>query len=339
MGPTVQPVDAGSTTPELSMRAAVHTEYGDVDVVHVARVPRPVVARDGVLVQVSAAGVDRGVWHVMTGRPYLGRLAFGLRRPRAQVLGFDLAGTVVAVGPDVTRFAVGDEVLGFGTGAFAEYALAREGRLVPKPAPLSFEQAAVLPVSAVTALQALEAGRVQAGQRVLVTGASGGVGSYAVQIAKALGAEVTGTASAAKADVVRSLGADRVLDYASEDFADEPGRYDVVVDVAGNPSVRRLRRALTATGTAVITGGEQGGDLTGGLNRQLAAVALSPFVRQRLTMVVGAVDAARLGRVAALVETGAVTPCLDRTFPLDQAADAMRYLASGQVRGKVALTA
>jgi NADPH:quinone reductase-like Zn-dependent oxidoreductase len=338
MNPTVRPVDARTSAPTLSMRAAVRTTYGDADVVHVARVPRPAVENDEVLVRVHAAGLDRGVWHIMTGLPYLGRLAFGLRRPKVQVLGFDLAGTVVAAGPKVTRFAVGDEVFGFGQGAFAEYAVAREGRLAPKPAALSFTQAAVVPVSAVTALQALDAGRVQAGQHVLVTGASGGVGSYVVQLAKSLGAEVTGTASAAKLDHVRSLGADHVLDHAREDFADEPGRYDVVVDVGGNPSVRRLRRALTATGTAVITGGEQGGNLTGGLNRQLAAVALSPFVRQRLTMVVGAVDAARLARLTELVEAGAVTPSLDRTFPLDEVPDALRYLAAGRVRGKVAIT-
>ncbi len=321
-----------------TMRAVVRTEYGPADVVRLARVPRPVPGAGEVLVQVRTAGLDRGVWHLMTGLPYAGRLAFGLRRPKNPVLGSDLAGTVVAVGPDVTRFAVGDDVYGVGAGSFAEYAVAPEQSLARKPVNLSFAQAAVVPVSAVTALQGLrDAGRVQAGQQVLITGASGGVGSYAVQLAKAFGAEVTGTASSAKLDLVRTLGADHVLDYERQDFADDSHRYDLILDIAGNPSLARLRRALTPTGTAVLTGGENTGRLTG-MSRQLRALALSPFTRQRLTTFIGAVRAPDLEALTALLEAGTVTPSLDRTYPLEQAAEAIDHLTTGKVRGKVALT-
>ena len=253
--------------------------------------------------------------------------------------GLDVAGTVVAVGSAVTRFAVGDEVFGFGKGTFAEYAVAREDKLARKPRNLSFEQAAVVPVSAATALQALtDHGRVQPGQQVLVIGASGGVGSYAVQLAKALGAEVTGVASTSKLDLVRSLGADHVLDYTCDDFADGTHHYDLVLDIAGNPTVKRLRRALTPTGTAVIVGGEAGGSWTGSMDRQLRALALSPFVRQRLTNFVARQRAADLDRLTEFIEAGTVTPSIDRTYPLDQVPEAMRHLVSGQVRGKVAIT-
>jgi NADPH:quinone reductase-like Zn-dependent oxidoreductase len=319
------------------MRAAVRETYGSADVVRLARVPRPKVGDDEVLVEVRAAGLDRGVLHLMTGLPYLGRLAFGIRRPRNPVLGIDLAGTVVAVGRKVTRFAVGDEVYGAGKGSFAEYAVARENQLAPKPANLTFAQAAAVPVSACTALQGLAAGRVQAGQKVLVTGASGGVGSYAVQLAKAFGAEVTGVASAAKLDLVRALGADHVLDYTREDFADGRHHWDLVLDIAGNPTISRLRRALAPAGTAVLTGGEEGGNLTGGMGRQLGALALSLFVRQRLTMFLGLVRAGDLERLTGLIESGDVTPSLDRTYPLEQAVEAIRALEAGRVRGKAVI--
>jgi NADPH:quinone reductase-like Zn-dependent oxidoreductase len=325
-------------TAERTMLAVVRTEYGEVDVVGTAQVARPEPADGQVLVRVHAAGLDRGVWHVMAGLPYAARLAFGLRRPRNHVLGSDVAGTVVAVGSAVTRFAVGDEVYGFGAGTFAEYAVVPERSLARKPANLTFEQAAVVPVSAVTALKGLrDVGRVRAGQKVLITGASGGVGSYAVQLAKAFGAEVTGTASTAKLDLVRSLGADHVLDHTVEDFADGSRRYDLILDIAGNPSLARLRRALTPTGTAVITGGEGNGKLTG-LRRQLAALALSPFVRQRLTTFVGTVRSAELEELTGLIESAAVTPSLERTYPLEQAPEAIRRLVAGEVRGKVAIT-
>jgi NADPH:quinone reductase-like Zn-dependent oxidoreductase len=321
------------------MSAIVQDRYGHADVLRLDTVPRPLPGDDDVLVRVAAAGLDRGAWHAMTGLPYLGRLYFGLRRPRNPVLGTDLAGTVVALGRAVTGFAVGDEVFGFGRGAFAEYALVAAGRLARKPAGLSFEQAAAVPVSGVTALQAVhDHGHVRPGQQVLVTGASGGVGSYAVQLAAAAGAHVTGVCSPGKADLVRSLGAHDVVDHTREDFADGTRRYDLVIDIAGNPSLSRLRRALTPRGTVVLTGGEAGGSLTGGMDRQLRALALSPFVRQRLTMFVGQVRTRDLDRLAALIDDGAVTPSLHRTFPLDETPAAMRLLEAGAARGKVVIT-
>jgi NADPH:quinone reductase-like Zn-dependent oxidoreductase len=321
-----------------TMQAVVRDRYGSSDVLHVARIPRPVITEHEVLVEVRAAGLARGDWHLMTGRPYLLRLGFGVRRPRNPVAGGDLAGTVVAVGPAVTRFAVGDEVFGFGRGTFAEYAAAHEDKLARKPARTTFEQSAVLPVSGLTALGAVyDAGQVRAGQKVLVTGASGGVGSFAVQLAKAAGAEVTGTASTTKLDLVRSLGADHVLDHTRQDFADGIHRYDVVIDLAGNPTLSRLRRALTPTGTAVITGGEEGGNFSGGMNRQLRALALSAVVPQRLTMSLCREHFTGLERLSALVEAGAVTPALDRTYPLRDARAAMARLEAGLVRGKVAI--
>jgi NADPH:quinone reductase-like Zn-dependent oxidoreductase len=319
------------------MRAVVRESYGGPEVLRLDRVPRPVVKGDDVLVRVRAAGVDRGVWHMMTGLPYLGRLGFGIRKPKDRVLGLDLAGTVEAVGADVTRFAVGDAVYGSGRGSYAEYAVAPETKLAAKPQGLSFEQAAAVPVSAVTALLGLRAGKIREGQKVLVTGASGGVGSYAVQLAKAFGAQVTGVCSAGKVEFVRTLGADHVIDYTREDFADA-GPYDLILDIAGNPPISRLRRALTPTGTAVITGGEGGGKLTGGLHRQLAALVLSPFISQRLTIFLGVVRAAELQDLAPLIDAGKIAPALDRTFALAEAQDAIRFLENGQVSGKVVLT-
>ena len=319
------------------MRAIVRETYGGPEVLRLDRVPRPLVKGGDVLIRVRAAGVDRGVWHMMTGLPYLGRLAFGIRKPKDPVLGLDLAGTVEAVGPEVTRFAVGDAVYGSGRGSYAEYAVAPEAKLAAKPESLSFEQAAAVPVSAVTALLGLRAGKITEGQKVLVTGASGGVGSYAVQLAKAYGAQVTGVCSTGKVGFVRNLGADHVIDYTREDFADA-GPYDLILDIAGNPSISRLRRALTPTGTAVITGGEGGGKLTGGLHRQFGALVLSPFVSQRLTIFLGLVRAAELEDLAPLIEAGKIAPALDRTFTLAETKDAIRFLESGQVSGKVVLT-
>jgi NADPH:quinone reductase-like Zn-dependent oxidoreductase len=321
-----------------TMRAITYDTFGSADVLALTDMPRPVPSSKEVLVRVHAAGVERGAWHMMTGKPYLGRLAFGLRTPRRPVLGIEVAGTVDGVGSEVTRFAVGEEVYGFAAGSFAEYAVAREDRLEPKPSNLTFEQAAAVPVSGVTALQALtDAGRIQPGQTVLVIGASGGVGTYAVQIAKALGADVTGVASAAKADLVRSLGADHVLDYTRDDYADGGRRYDLVVDIGGNPSLSRLRRALTRTGTAVITGGEEGGSFSGGMNRQLRALALSPFLHQQLTMFIAKQRSSDLERLRLLIEAGQVTPSVERAYPLREAADALRHLESGDVRGKVVI--
>jgi NADPH:quinone reductase-like Zn-dependent oxidoreductase len=291
-----------------------------------------------VLVRVHAAGLDRGTWHLMTGTPYAVRLATGLRRPRQPVPGLDLAGTVVAVGAAVTRFVPGDEVFGIGTGTFAEYALAKEGKLAAKPARLTHEQAATVAVSGLTALQAVtDIAGVRPGQRVLVTGASGGVGSYAVQIAVAAGAEVTGVCSTAKADLVRSLGATHVLDYASDDFAAVADRFDVIIDIAGGASLSRLRRALTPTGTAVLVGGEDAGRITG-TGRQLRGLVVSMFTRQRLTIRVPRERAEDLERLAALVEAGRLTPSVGRTYPLADAVEAMRDLVAGKARGKVAIT-
>ncbi|MEV0289107.1 NAD(P)-dependent alcohol dehydrogenase [Kribbella sp. NPDC050820] len=329
------------TMTTTTMRAIVQDGYGAVDVLRSDRIARPEATRLGdhdVLLRVQAAGLDRGTWHLMTGTPYAIRLAFGLRRPRNPVLGRDAAGTVEAVGSAVRKFAVGDEVYGVAPGSFAEFALTREAKLARKPANLSFEQAAVVPISALTALDALTVGRIKSGQHVLITGASGGVGSYAVQLAKAFGAEVTGTASTAKLDLIQSLGADHVLDYTREDFAATGTRYDLIVDIAGNPTFARLRRALTPTGTVVMTGGEGGGSLTGGMHRQLGARILSLFVGQRLTSFINKERGSELERLTELIEAGKVTPSIDRSYPLEQAPEAMRQLDAGKVRGKIAIT-
>jgi NADPH:quinone reductase-like Zn-dependent oxidoreductase len=329
----------GKAAGEDLMRAIVHEEYGSADVLHLARIPRPVIAAKEVLVRVHAAGLDRGTWHVTRGLPYALRLVYGLRAPKNPVPGLDVAGTVAAVGSAVTRFSVGDEVFGVGKGPFAEYAAAREIQLARKPANISFEDASVVPVSACTALQALRAaGGATPGQKVLILGASGGVGSYAVQLAKASGAEVTGVCSTAKLDLVRSLGADHVIDYSRQDFADGTEHYDLVLDIAGNPTLARLRRALTRTGTAVITGGEEGGSWTGSMDRQFRALALSPFISQRLTMVMGKQDAADLEHLAGLLEAGTLTPAIDRIYPLDKVPEAMRYFDAGKTRGKITIT-
>ena len=320
-----------------SMRAIVQRTYGSTDVLGLTNIDKPNIAADEVLVKVHAAGVDRGTWHLMTGLPYLGRLAFGLRVPRNLVPGLDVAGTVVAIGSKVTRFHQGDEVFGIAKGSFAEYAAAIEHKLVHKPANLSFEQAAVVSVSGLAAIQGLQAGRVQAGQKVLIIGASGGVGTYAVQLAKAFGAEVTGVCSTAKVDLARSIGADHVIDYTQEDFADGVRRYDLVLDIGGSSPISRLRRALTSTGTLVIVGEEEGGKWTG-MGRQIRARALSPFVRQRLTTFVSRHRQEDLDTLRRLIEAGQVTPIVDRVYPLAGAADALRHLEAGRARGKLAIT-
>jgi NADPH:quinone reductase-like Zn-dependent oxidoreductase len=320
------------------MRAVVHDRYGSSEVLRLARVARPVLGDDQVLLHVNAAGLDRGTEHLMTGKPYVARLFVGLRKPKNPIPGRDAAGTVAAVGSSVSRFAIGDEVYGVAPGSFAEYAVAPEDKLARKPENLSFAQAAAIPVSAGTALQALvDAGRVQAGQSVLVVGASGGVGTYAVQLAKAFGAEVTGVSSTAKVDLVKSLGADHVIDYTREDFADGTRRYDLVLDIGGSTPVRRLRRALRPRGTLVFVGGENSGNLTG-LGRQLRGALVSPFLRQRLVLLVTKERAADLERLSGLIEDGKLVPSVDRSYPLEEAPDAMRLLEEGRVRGKVVIT-
>jgi NADPH:quinone reductase-like Zn-dependent oxidoreductase len=321
------------------MQAVVQETYGDADVLHVTQIDTPTMGDAEVLVHVRAAGLDRGTWHLMTGRPYLMRImGFGLRGPKNRVPGLDVAGTVAAVGSKVTRFVVGDEVFGVSRGSFAEFAAAKEDKLALKPPSLTFEQAAVVPVSAITALQGLrDRGRIEADQKVLIVGASGGVGTYAVQLAKAFGAEVTGVCSTAKVDLVRSIGADHVLDYTKDDFADGTRHYDLILDLGGNSKTPRLRRALAPHGTLVIVGGESGGRVTGGFGRQLRAPLVSLFVRERLTMLASKENAADLEALTDLIEAGAVTPSIDRVYPLDQAPDAMARLAAGRVRGKVAI--
>jgi NADPH:quinone reductase-like Zn-dependent oxidoreductase len=332
--------DARSATPSGTMRAIVQDAYGEADVLRLAEIDRPAIGDDQVLVRVHAAGVDQGAWHLMAGLPYPVRLAgYGVRAPKTPVRGRELAGRIEAVGRGVTTLRPGDEVFGVAEGAFAEYAPAAAAKLAPKPGGLTFQQAAALPISGLTALQAVrDQGRVTAGDRVLVIGASGGVGSFAVQIAKAFGAEVTGVASTGKVDLVRSLGADHVVDYRlGDDLGAGERGYDVIIDTGGNRPVRVLRRALTPTGTLVLVGAETGGRWLGGTDRQLRAMVLSRFVRQRLRTFIASEKAADLLALSALVESGAVTPVVDRTFPLAETPAAIRHMREGKARGKVVI--
>lgn len=332
--PTTAP--PAPTSLPATMRAVVQDAYGSSDTLRLAEVDRPEPGEGEVLLEVHAAGVDRGVWHLMTGLPYAVRLAgYGIRRPKNPVPGLDVAGTVVAVGPGVERFAVGDEVFGIGRGTYAEYALASQDKLAHTPSGVSSEQAAVAAVSGITALQALTGvGRLEPGQSVLVIGASGGVGSYAVQIATALGATVTGVASPSKGGLVRSLGAAEVIDYATTDYLDGSARYDLVIDIGGLNPVRRLRRALTPSGTLVIVGGEGGGRWTGGTGRQIRALMLSPFVRQRLTTFISGEKHTDMERLAALMHDGEVTAAVGKRYSLEQAPQALADLEAGRARGK-----
>jgi len=320
------------------MKAIVQDRYGGPETWQLRDLPDPVPGRCEVLVRVRAAGLDRGTWHLMTGRPLLARLALGLRRPRTPTPGRDLAGVVAAVGEGVTRFVVGDEVYGTGNGSFGELVVTKEARLAPKPASLTFDEAAAVPISGLTAQQALRIAGVTEGQRVLVIGASGGVGSFAVQLARAAGAHVTGVCRTDKVDFVRSLGAEHVIDHTRESLCVGPLRYDVVLDIAGNRPVRDLRSLLTPTGTLVIVGGEGGGPLLGGIERQLGAQLRSMFVKHRLRFFVNAEKGEDLPPLTALADAGSLRPALDGVFDLTSAADAMRRLESGEVRGKVVLS-
>ncbi len=321
------------------MKAITQDRYGSADVLRFHDIEEPTPGDHEVLVRVQASGIARGVLHVMTGEPYLMRLmGFGLRRPKHPVPGQDVAGTVAALGTGVTRFKVGDEVFGIAKGSFAESAVAREDKLTHKPENLSFEHAAAMPISGLTALRALDAGGVTGASHVLIVGASGGVGTYAVQIAVALGATVSGVASGSKADLVTALGAHRVIDYTREDFTDGSHRYDVVVDVGGMTSVSRLRRALEPKGTLVIVGGENGSKWSPGMGRQLTAAAISPMVSQRLTSILNKEHYSGLDRLAKLAARGDLTPCIQRSYSLAEAPDAVRQLEAGKVRGQIVIT-
>ena len=331
---------AGALAAAETMQAIVQDAYGSApeDVLRLAQIERPAPGDGDVLVHVRATSVDRGTWHLMAGLPSAMRVATGFRRPKAGNPGRTLAGTVAAVGNGVSGFTVGDEVYGTTNASFAEYVLVQPARLATKPANLSFEQAAAAPISGVTALQAVrDAAQVAPGQRVLIIGASGGVGTFAVQIAKAFGAEVTGVCSTSKVDLVRSLGADHVIDYTCADFADGDIRYDAIIDTGGNTPLSHLRRAVAPQGRVVLVGGETDGTFLGGFARQLRAQLVSPLFAQKMKLFGAKENAQDLVVLAELVESGKVTPAVDRTFPLAESAAAVRYLQDGHARGKVAI--
>src|SRR4051794_222961 len=336
--------DDRDTQPKLQpgmMRALVQRRYGTdaTSVLALEHVDRPGISGGEALVRVAAASVDMGTWHCLTGLPYAMRLAgFGVRAPKASNPGRAFAGTVTEVGCDVTAFHPGNLVYGTGDGSFAEFIRVDVGMLSAKPETLSFEQAAAAPVSGSTALQAIRKAGGEAGRGVLGVGASGGVGTFAVQIAKALGAEVSGVCSTAKLDLVRRLGADHVIDYAVDDFADGTHRYDVVVDTGGNRRLRDLRRALTEHGTLVIVGGETGGRWLGGFQRSLAAALLSTVVRQRLVMLTSKEIAADLNELSDLIDSCSIAPAIDRTYALADTASAIARVRDGRARGKAVIT-
>ena len=320
------------------MKAIVQDEYGSADVLRLEEVETPVAGRGEVLIRVIAASAFIGDWHVMTGTPYAIRLVSGLKRPKQRVRGQDVAGEIEAVGDEVTAFRPGDEVFGVGNGTFAEHATARPDKIAPKPTNLTFEQAATVPTTGCTALQGIrDVGKVQSGQGVLVIGAAGGVGSFAVQIAKAFGAHVTGVCSTSKVELVRSIGADEVIDYTREDIADGTRRYDVIVDTAGNRDVSSLRRALSPKGTLVLAGGEGGGRWLG-MGRVVRAKAISPFVGQKMTNFLGRPKAKDLLVLKDLIENGKVTPVVGAKYPLAEVPDAIGELGTGHGRGKVVIT-
>jgi NADPH:quinone reductase-like Zn-dependent oxidoreductase len=319
------------------MKAVVRSAYGDTEVLRITRLERPVPDANEVLIRVKAAGLDRGQWHLMTGRPFAMRLATGLTQPRQQVLGVDVSGVVEAVGAEVTRFKVGDAVFGASSRTFAEFTCAREDQLCAKPERLSFEQAAAAAVSGVTALIGLrDVAKVRPGQSVCVIGAGGGVGSWAVQLARHFGAQVTAVCSPSKAEFVRSLGASSVIDYTNTPMPGD-GRFDVILELAGNRPLSVLRKALAPRGTLVLGGGEGGDRFLGGTGRTLRAALWSKFLQQRLAMLVGFVKPEPLQALADILGRPGVAPAVYRCFPLEEAADGMRALVSSQVLGKLVL--
>ena len=321
------------------MRAIVQSKYGSADVLELKDIAKPVVEDDQVLVRVRAAAVSIGEWHLMTGTPYVVRMAAGLRRPRSSVRGADVAGVVEAVGENVSSLEPGDEVFGWCKGAFAEYACAKEENFLPKPANLSFDEAAAVGDSAITALKAVrDHGKVQSGQSVLIIGASGGVGTFAVQIAKSLGGVVTGVCGPGAAEMVRSIGADQIVDYTQEDFTQGEQRYDVMIDMVGSHSLAASRRALTPRGTYVLVGVSDFGRWIG-LSRQTKALLLSPFVRQSLRTFIALANREDLLAVKELVDAGKLRPIIDRRYELSEVPAALRYQGEGHARGKVVITA
>ncbi|KAB1985795.1 NAD(P)-dependent alcohol dehydrogenase [Streptomyces triticiradicis] len=323
------------------MKAIAQDRYGSPDVLELREVDAPVVADDGVLVRVRAAAVNARDWHLMRGDPYLARLGLGLSGPRTKIRGTDFAGLVEAVGRNVKRFRPGDEVFGEADAAFAEFVCAPDGAVGPKPAGLSFEQAAALPLAGNTALMGLrDLGEVRPGQEVLINGASGGVGTFAVQIAKAFGAEVTGVCSTRNTDLVRSLGADHLVDYTREDFTRLGRRYDLVFDLVGNHSLTGFRRALKPTGTLVLSGGGvfEGGSAVGPMGLLLKGQVMSRFARHRLFVLTATPSKENLAALGELAASGKLVPVIDRTYPLDEAPEAIRYLEGEHARSKVVIT-
>jgi NADPH:quinone reductase-like Zn-dependent oxidoreductase len=331
-----EPIETG----EPHMRAVVYTDYGPPDVLEVKDIKKPEPNDDQVLVKVHAAAVNPYDWHFIRGTPYMMRMMMGgLRKPKDPRIGVDYAGTVEAVGKNVTRFKPGDEVFGNRTGAFAEYLCARADRAIAlKPANITFEQAAGVPVAGLTALQGLrDHGKVQPGQKVLINGASGGVGTFAVQIAKALGAEVTGVCSTRNVDLVRSLGADHVIDYTKEDFTKGDERYDVILDNVGTQPLSGFRRVLKPNGICVIIGGggPNDGKWVGPMARPIKAKLMSPFISQKIGMMMAQGNPDDLKLIADLMQAGKVTTVIDRTYPLSEIREAVRYVEAGRARGKV----
>jgi len=326
---------AVNTAGDARMQAIVHRRYGPPDLLTLEELPAPVPGPGEVRIRVRAASVFAGDWHIVRGNPFFVRFATGLRRPRNPIPGIDLAGVVDALGPGVTDLQAGDEVFGFAKGSLAELVCVPAGDVARRPSSLSLEEAATLPEAGITALQGLrDHGRVQPGQRVLIIGASGGVGTFAVQIAKALGAEVTGVCGPANQELVRSIGADHVVDYTRTDLTMAGERYDVILQLAGTASPGRLRRALVPGGTLVLSNGD---GRVAGVDRILAATILNPFVRERLVVLMTHENGADLAALAALVEAGQVRPVIDRTYPLAGAPEALRYLETGRARGKVVI--
>jgi NADPH:quinone reductase-like Zn-dependent oxidoreductase len=332
-------MSAAEPSQATTMKAILREKYGGPDVLELSDIERPVIDDDSILVRVRAASINAYDWHMMRGLPFLIRLSEGLRKPKSSAMGVDVAGLVEAVGKNVTQFRPGDEVFGARTGSFAEYVRGGpKSFLVPKPAGLTFEQAAAVPMAAQTALQGLrDKGQIKSGQRVLINGGSGGVGTFAVQIAKSFGAHVTAVCGTGNVDMIRSLGADQVIDYTKEDFTRSGQRYDLILDVAANRSLSDCRRVLSATGILVIVGAPDGRRMGPIVARLLWAVVLSRFASQKLLPFLAKNSKEDLILLKELIEAGKVRPVIDRTYPLSETAEAIRYLEEGHARGKVVI--